>query len=149
MQGLMSSSVDASFALDFIAAVRKFIILVMNNRLGIRRVSRHGRVRHLDGTHTAHSHAPFPEGGIAVPRPVSGCSWSCGRSSLMILKKVKKTPTLAVCSKCQRNFFTPISFYKNRIGAEQYLQAKFDLHLCEKEANDQLGAALVGAITRA
>jgi len=35
---------------------------------------------------------------------------------------------LAACSKCQRKFFTPTSYFNDPSGAEQYLQDKFDLH---------------------
>jgi hypothetical protein len=55
--------------------------------------------------------------------------------SLVILKHVYKSPSLAACSKCQRKFFTPNSYFNDRIGAEQYLQEKFDLHRCEQETH--------------
>lgn len=58
--------------------------------------------------------------------------------TLVILKHVNKTPSLAACSKCQRKFFTPTAYYNDRIGAEQYLQEKFDRHWCEEEAHLRL-----------
>jgi hypothetical protein len=57
--------------------------------------------------------------------------------AFVILKHVNKIPSLAACSKCQRKFFTPNSYYNDRIGAEQYLQEKFDLHRCEQETHHQ------------
>jgi hypothetical protein len=57
--------------------------------------------------------------------------------SFVILKNINKTPSLASCSKCQRKFFTPNSYYSDRIGAELYLQEKFDLHRCEQETHLQ------------
>ena len=57
--------------------------------------------------------------------------------SFVILKNVNKTPSLAACSKCRRKFFTPTSYYNDRIWAEQYLQEKFDLHRCENETHFQ------------
>lgn len=57
--------------------------------------------------------------------------------SFVILKHVNKTPSLAACSKCQRKFFTPNSYYNDRSGAEQYLQEKFNLHRCVDETHLQ------------
>jgi hypothetical protein len=53
----------------------------------------------------------------------------------VILKQVNKTPSLAACSNCHRKFFTPTSYYTDRVGAELYLQDKFDAHRCEEETN--------------
>jgi hypothetical protein len=58
--------------------------------------------------------------------------------SFIILKHVNKTPSLAACSKCERKFFTPTAYYNDHIGAEQYLQGKFDLHRCPEEAHVQV-----------
>ena len=55
--------------------------------------------------------------------------------TFVILKHVNKTPSLAACSKCQRKFFTPNTYYNDRSGAELYLQKKFDLHRCEQETH--------------
>jgi len=59
--------------------------------------------------------------------------WCMAERSFVILKYVNKVPSLATCTKCQRKFFTPNSYHNDRIGAEQYLQGKFDLHRCEEE----------------
>jgi hypothetical protein len=53
--------------------------------------------------------------------------------SFVILKYVNKTPSLASCANCQRKFFTPSSYYRDPLGAEQYLREKFDDHNCPEE----------------
>ncbi len=58
---------------------------------------------------------------------------NAAQRTFLILKHVNKTPSLAACSRCQRKFFTPNSFYHDRIGAEHYLQEKFDLHRCAEQ----------------
>ena len=57
--------------------------------------------------------------------------------SFVVLKHVNKIPSLAACSNCQRKFFTPNSYYNDRVGAEMYLQDKFDRHQCHQETNVQ------------
>ena len=51
----------------------------------------------------------------------------------VILKHVRKVPSLASCSHCQRKFFTPNSYSNDPIGAEQYLLDKFEIHRCENQ----------------
>jgi hypothetical protein len=58
----------------------------------------------------------------------------CGsfESRFLILKHKGKIPAMASCAKCQCKFFTPSStFERDSVGAEQYLESKFDLHRCE------------------
>lgn len=55
--------------------------------------------------------------------------------TFVILKYVKKVPSLAACSLCQRKFFTPNSYYNDPVGAEQYLLSKFGIHRCEENQN--------------
>ena len=62
---------------------------------------------------------------------------SAPERGFVILKHVNKTPSLAACSKCQRKFFTPNTYYNDRSGAEYYLKQKFDLHRCEDETRLQ------------
>jgi hypothetical protein len=57
--------------------------------------------------------------------------------TFVVLKHVNKTPSLAACSNCQRKFFTPNSYHNDRVGAEMYLQDKFDHHQCHQETNVQ------------
>ena len=54
--------------------------------------------------------------------------------AFIILKYVKRTPSLASCAICQRKFFTPDTYYSDPIGAEQYLRDKFDYHDCGDES---------------
>jgi hypothetical protein len=58
--------------------------------------------------------------------------------SFVILKYVNQVPSLASCSKCQRKFFAPTAYQRDRIGAEQYLQGKFDAHRCAEEVKVQV-----------
>jgi hypothetical protein len=53
--------------------------------------------------------------------------------TFVILKYVNRVPSLASCAKCQRKFFTPKIYDCDRVGAEQYLLGKFDLHKCQEE----------------
>ena len=53
---------------------------------------------------------------------------------VVILKYVRKVPSLASCSLCQSKFFTPTSYYHNPIEAERYLQDKLDLNRCTIES---------------
>jgi hypothetical protein len=53
--------------------------------------------------------------------------------SFVILKFKNKVPALAACARCQHKFFTPNTYYNDRIGAEEYLRGKFDLHTCPDE----------------
>jgi hypothetical protein len=62
---------------------------------------------------------------------------NAAQRTFLILKHVNKTPSLAACSKCQRKFFTPSSYFNDRSGAEYYLKQKFDLHRCEQETRLQ------------
>jgi len=57
--------------------------------------------------------------------------------TFLILKHVYKTPSLAACSKCQREILYTNSYFNDRIGAEHYLQEKFDLHFCEERTQPQ------------
>jgi len=55
------------------------------------------------------------------------------QTSLIVLRYVNKTPSLASCAKCQRKFFTPNTYYNDPVSAEQYLRDKFELHDCSEE----------------
>jgi len=39
---------------------------------------------------------------------------------------------MASCAKCERKFFTPATFARDSVGAEEYLGQKFDVHECEE-----------------
>jgi hypothetical protein len=51
----------------------------------------------------------------------------------VVLKYLSKVPVLASCARCQLKFFTPKTYNRDPLGAEQYLINKFDLHKCEEE----------------
>ena len=55
------------------------------------------------------------------------------QTSLIVLRYVNKTPSLASCAKCQRKFFTPNTYYNDPVSADQYLRDKFELHDCSEE----------------
>jgi hypothetical protein len=59
--------------------------------------------------------------------------------SFIILKYVGKVPSLASCAKCNHKFFTPNTYSKDSIGAEEYLRGKFDLHQCQQEDERSTG----------
>src|SRR5579859_5114092 len=42
-----------------------------------------------------------------------------------------RVPAMASCAKCERKFFTPATFARDSVGAEEYLGQKFDVHECE------------------
>jgi len=48
----------------------------------------------------------------------------------LILNYANKVPSMASCTKCQRKFFTPNTYFEDSIGAEQYLAEKFAAHDC-------------------
>jgi hypothetical protein len=52
---------------------------------------------------------------------------------IQILRHDGKVPALASCTKCQRKFFTPASYFNDPFGAREYLQGKFDQHECAGE----------------
>jgi hypothetical protein len=51
--------------------------------------------------------------------------------SFVILQRVNEVPVLGSCMKCQLRFFTPNTYFGDRVGAAEYLRGKFDLHTCE------------------
>jgi hypothetical protein len=53
--------------------------------------------------------------------------------TLIILRYEGEVPAMASCAQCQRKFFTPPTFLRDRIEAERYLLNKFDQHECQEE----------------
>ena len=53
--------------------------------------------------------------------------------NFIVLRYQGKVPTLASCTKCERKFFTPTSYSRDSVGAEEYLLSKFDRHECAEE----------------
>lgn len=56
-----------------------------------------------------------------------------GERSFVVLKAVNKVPTLAGCTNCQVKFFTPQSYARDSVGAEEHLRLKFSEHKCQEE----------------
>ena len=50
----------------------------------------------------------------------------------VILRHDGRVPAMASCARCDRKFFTPATFARDAIGAEEYLGQKFDVHQCEE-----------------
>jgi len=44
---------------------------------------------------------------------------------------------MASCAKCQLKFFTPETFARDAVGAEEYLARKFDVHDCPAEIEER------------
>jgi hypothetical protein len=44
----------------------------------------------------------------------------------VILRHQGKVPAMASCAKCLRKFFTPTTYSRDPVGAEEYLLSKFD-----------------------
>jgi hypothetical protein len=45
----------------------------------------------------------------------------------------RKVPAMAGCEKCKRKFFTPATYSRDAVGAQEYLFSKFDYHKCEDD----------------
>jgi hypothetical protein len=52
---------------------------------------------------------------------------------LTVLRYEGKVPKMAGCAKCQCKFFTPATYSRDPIGAQEYLFSKFDRHDCEEK----------------
>jgi hypothetical protein len=68
--------------------------------------------------------------------------------SFIILKYVGKVPSLASYAKYQRRFFTPNTYSKDWIRAEEYLREKFDLHQCPQEDEPKQTSTVHRALRR-
>ena len=53
----------------------------------------------------------------------------------IVLRYEGKVPAMAACEKCKRKFFTPATYARDAIGAEEYLFGKFNHHDCDPAAN--------------
>jgi len=51
----------------------------------------------------------------------------------VVLKYEGRVPAMAGCEKCKRKFFTPATYARDAIGAQEYLFSKFDHHKCEDD----------------
>lgn len=61
--------------------------------------------------------------------PIRSPDW-CTDSRFVIMRYEGKVPAMAACARCKRKFFTPATFARDAVGAEEYLGHKFDLHVC-------------------
>lgn len=50
---------------------------------------------------------------------------------LVILKYMRKTPSLASCGRCHLKFFTPLDLIREPLEAENNLRDKFVSHKCQ------------------
>jgi hypothetical protein len=64
-----------------------------------------------------------------------------GERSFIILRYVNKVPTIGGCTKCPCKFFAPTIYKRDVLGAEHYLQSKFNEHRCAEEVKGPGGAA--------
>jgi hypothetical protein len=68
------------------------------------------------------------ESHLCLP-PIRGPDWRTD-SRFIIVRYEGKVPKMASCARCERKFFTPSTFFRDAVGAEEYLGQKFDLHVC-------------------
>ena len=52
--------------------------------------------------------------------------------NFIILRYQGKVPAMACCARCQRKFFTPNTYSRDPVGAQEYLLSKFDRPDCEE-----------------
>jgi hypothetical protein len=52
-------------------------------------------------------------------------------SGFVILKRERKTPSLAMCQRCKIKFFTPRELSDRPTEAEEYLWSRFRAHDCK------------------
>ena len=55
----------------------------------------------------------------------------------VIMRYEGEVPAMASCAKCQLKFFTPATFARDTVGAEEYLARKFDVHYCPAEIEER------------
>jgi hypothetical protein len=60
------------------------------------------------------------------------------QSSFIILKHMRKAPSMATCERCHIKFFTPLELLSDPMKAENHLRNKFVVHECKRE----IGSAL-------
>jgi len=56
--------------------------------------------------------------------------------NFVVLRYQDKVPAMASCAKCQRKFFTPATYSRDPVGAQECLVSKFDRHECEEKAKE-------------
>lgn len=68
------------------------------------------------------------ESHLCLP-PIRSPDWRTD-SRFVVVRYEGKVPAMASCAKCERKFFTPATFFRDSVGAEEYLGQKFDVHVC-------------------
>ena len=68
--------------------------------------------------------------------PIGIAGWRTERR-FVIVRHEGEVPAMASCAKCQLKFFTPASFARDAVGAEDYLARKFDMHDCPAEIEER------------
>ena len=68
--------------------------------------------------------------------PIGIAGWRTERG-FIIVRYEGNVPAMASCAKCQLKFFTPASFARDAVGAEEYLARKFDVHDCRAEIEER------------
>jgi len=58
--------------------------------------------------------------------------------SLVTLRHEGKVPVMASCTKCACRFFAPTTFARDVTGATDYLERKFNAHVCQEEIGRRL-----------
>jgi hypothetical protein len=68
--------------------------------------------------------------------PIRVSGWRTDRL-FVIVRYEGKVPAMASCANCERKFFTPTTLARDPIGAEEYLERKFDVHDCPAEIDER------------
>jgi hypothetical protein len=68
--------------------------------------------------------------------PIGIPGWRTERG-FIIMRYEGEVPAMASCAKCQLKFFTPETFVRDAVGAEEYLARKFDVHDCPAEIEER------------
>src|SRR5580692_7695666 len=61
-----------------------------------------------------------------IPSRIEDSAGDRPERRFVILMHEGKVPVMASCTKCGRKFFTPATFARDAIGAEEYLGQKFE-----------------------
>jgi hypothetical protein len=86
----------------------------------------YGAVAKQFESHLCGSPVPIPDWGVADIMTLPNGA----ERRFLILRYDGRVPAMASCLKCERKFFTPATFARDPVGAEEYLGQKFDAHRC-------------------
>lgn len=70
-----------------------------------------------------------------LAQPVELCQTirAMAERDFVILRHQGKVPAMASWAKCQRKVFTPNTYSRDPVGAQEYLLSNFDRHDCEEK----------------